>query len=116
MKKIKISSGKAKARELQKWVCNEISKLTGISWGKDLDIESREMGQSGVDVKLRGEAQKSFPFSVECKRQESWNVHSWIKQAKDNQKEGTDWIIFARRSHEDSVVIMDAEAFFKCIK
>ena len=113
MKKIKISSGKAKARELQKWVCSEVSKLTGIPWGKDLDIESREMGQSGVDVKLRGEVQELFPFSVECKRQESWNVHSWIKQAKDNRKEGTDWIIFARRSHEDSVVIMDAEAFFK---
>lgn len=112
-KTIGISSRKGKARELQKWVCKKISAITDIPWGKDEDIESREMGQSGVDVKLRGEAAKLFRFSIECKRQEQWSVSAWIEQTKENQKKDTDWLLFCKRNHENPVVIMDAEAFFK---
>ena len=71
------------------------------------------MGQSGTDVRMELAVLKEFPFSVECKAQESWGVHEWIKQAKDNQIEGTDWLLIAKRSRMDPVVIMDAEAFFE---
>lgn len=63
---ISVKSRKAKARRLQQWVAQKISDITGIECGKDEDIESREMGQSGVDIKLRGDAKYMFPFSVEC--------------------------------------------------
>ena len=86
-KRIKISSAKAKGRELQKWVACEISKITHIKCGKDELIESREMGQSGVDIKLIGEVQQLFPFSVESKRCEKINLSKAIEQAKANQKE-----------------------------
>jgi hypothetical protein len=87
-KRIKTSSAKAKGRNLQKWTCQKISELLGIPWGKDELIASREMGQSGTDVRLVEEAQERFPFSVECKYQETWSVPSWIKQAKKNQPIG----------------------------
>ena len=112
---IAISSRKAKARELQKWTAEQIAKVTGYEHGKDKPIESRPMGQTGPDIRMEGAVLELFPFSVECKRQESWSVPAWIKQAKDNQIEETDWLLIARRSHEEPVVIIDATAFFEII-
>lgn len=110
---IPTSARKAKGRDLQKWVCQQISSLTGIDWGKDRYIESRPMGQSGSDVRLFGQALEAFPFSVECKRQEVKTIpFSWIKQAQANQARDTDWLLFARRNREKPVVVMDAKQFF----
>jgi hypothetical protein len=53
---------------------------------------------------------------VECKNQEKWAIHSWIEQAQDNQKKGTDWLLIAKRSRKKPVVIMDAERFFELLK
>ena len=112
-KRIKVSSAKAKGRSLQKWTCSKISEVTGIEWGKDCPIESRPMGQTGVDVRMEKRVLKIFPFSIECKRQETWSVHEWIKQAKDNQLEKTDWLLIVRKSGEKPIVILDGEVFFK---
>lgn len=111
-KRISVASAKDKGRRLQKWVCDQISQVTGIEWGKDCAIESRPMGQSGCDVRMEKAVLERFPFSVECKSCESWSVHAWVKQAKDNQLRGTDWLLVAKRNHDKPVVIMDAEAFF----
>ncbi len=113
---IKPSSAKAKGRALQQWVCAKISELLKIPWGKDEMIASREMGQPGADVRLVGEARKRFPFSIECKWQESWSVPSWIKQAQANQAEGTDWLLICKKNRMAPVVIMDAERFFELLK
>lgn len=115
-RRIKPSSAKAKGRSLQQWVCQKISDLLGIEWGKDELIASREMGQAGTDVRLLGEAQKRFPYSVECKYQETWSVLAWIEQAKQNQKEGTDWLLVIRKNRIDPVVVMDADRFFDLLK
>ena len=113
---MKTSSAKAKGARLQKWVCEKISNVTGLSWGKDEPIASREMGQCGVDVRLVGEALRKFPFSVECKNQQKWQLVKWIEQAKENQLPQTDWILFVSRNHFNPVVVMDAEAFFRLYK
>lgn len=116
-KKISPQSCKAKGRVFQKEIAEKISKLTGISWGKDEDIEPREMGQSGVDIKLYGEAKKKFPFAVECKYQERWQIPAWIRQAKENIKKGMDWLLFVRKNHmKPGIVIMDIDTFFKLLK
>lgn len=111
-KKITIASAKDKGRRLQKWVCERIGQITGIETGKDCLIESREMGQDGCDVKLYGVAQEKFPFSIECKYQETWSVPAFVKQAKANKKKGTDWLLFLRRNRHEELVVMDAKAFF----
>ena len=115
-KRIRVSSAKAKGRQLQQWVCQKISDLTGFPWGKDCPIESRPMGQSGVDARLEKQVLKVFPFSVESKRQENWSVPSWIEQARSNQLPNTDWLLVMRRSHKPPVIVMDGEAFFKLLE
>lgn len=116
MARIKTSSAKAKGRSLQQWACQKISDLLGMPWGKDESIASREMGQNGTDIRLVGEAQERFPFSVECKWQETWSVPAWIKQAKENTKKGTDWLLIMKRSREKPVIVMDGEVFFELLK
>lgn len=81
-----------------------------------MPIESRPMGQKGVDVRMESQVLKLFPFSVECKWQESWSVPAWIKQAIENMKKGTDWLLIIKRSRDRPVVVMDAEAFFRLLE
>ncbi len=71
------------------------------------------MGQAGTDVKLIGEAQKKFPFAVECKRTEKLDLFGAIRQAKENTKEGIDWLVIHRRSNEDALVTLEADKFFE---
>ncbi len=113
---ISVAARKAKGRKLQQWTCRRISEITGYEWGgngDDKPIESRPMGQSGTDVRMESHIRKLFPFSVECKSQESWGVHEWIKQAKENQTQDTDWLLIAKRSREKPIVFMDADTFFR---
>ncbi len=109
---ITTSSAKAKGRNLQQWVCEQISYLLGLPWGKDELIASREASQTGTDVRLIGEAKRRFPFSVECKHQETWSIPAWIKQAQANQAIGTDWLLVVKRNRMPPVVMMDASRFF----
>ena len=109
---MKTSSAKAKGRKLQQWVAGKISKITNRPYGKDKEIRSREMGQSGVDVPLFGKAQEMFPFSVECKNQQTWSIPAWIKDAKYNQEDGTDWLLVVKKNRHEEIVVMDARAFF----
>jgi len=110
---MKTRSRKNKGARLQKWVANKISEITGIPVKKDGDIESRQMGQSGTDVILRGNALHWFPFSIECQNAEKWDVHGKIKQAKTNRKKETSWLCFFKRNREKPIVVLDAEVFFE---
>lgn len=109
---MKSRSAKNKGKRLQNWMMERISDLLGMECGKDTEIASREMGQTGTDVRLIGRAGKWFPFSVECKNQENWSVHSWVDQAKENEKPGRPWLIVAKRNQGKPVIMMDAETFF----
>lgn len=113
MTRIKIASAKAKGRRLQQEIAQKIADITKCIYGKDEDIESRPMGQAGTDVILRGKAKELFPFAVECKACESWSIHSWIDQSKKNKGKFDTWLLFARRSREKTVVVMDADKFFE---
>jgi len=115
-KGISIAARKAKARRLQKWVAEQISISTGFPWGKDQPIESRPMGQSGIDVRLSEEVIKIFPFSVECKAVENLAVQEWIRQSQVNQLSKTNWILFFRQSHKPAMCIMGRLQFYNFFK
>lgn len=108
-------SGKAKGRRLQNWTAATIGFWLSKRVGKDEEIASREMGQSGPDVRLVGDALERFPFAVECKACESWAVHQWIEQARQNvdARVHRGWLIVAKRNHKAPVVMLDAELFFE---
>lgn len=119
-KKITVASAKAKGRNLQQWVCKRISAITGLPYDQQddgCDIHSREMGQAGTDIVLRGEALKRFPFSVECKASESLNLKETVEQVKHNTYKGTDWIIVHnKKAIPDTLVIMSWDTFEKLLK
>ena len=110
---MKTRSAKNKGVRLQKWCAEKISKLLNIPCGKDELISSRTMGISGTDVILIGKAKKEFPYSIENKNCESWAFPKWIKQAKENQEKGTNWLLIVKKNHHEPIVVMDADVFFK---
>lgn len=120
-KKIKTSSAKGKGRGLQYWVCERIAKMFGIEFKQSDDeclIHSREMGQHGTDVILRGDIGKKFPFDIECKACESLSIPDWVRQARTNKKEDRDWLLVFKKQtigHEP-LVLMEWETFEKMIK
>jgi len=116
---IKASSAKAKGRELQKLVCRKISKLLNLSYDQSDDnclIHSREMGQAGSDVVLRGEAFNRFPFDIECKRTEKLNIYKAIKQGKVNTKKGRNYLVVHKKNRTDPIAILDLDVFMKILK
>ena len=115
-RKITIRSAKNKGKRFQNWIAEQFSNISGIPWGQDEDIESRQMGQGGVDIIFRSDAKKLFPYSIEAKNCERWSVPAWINQAKNNQGKNTDWLLFITKNRYDKVVVMDAKLFFKLIK
>jgi hypothetical protein len=115
MKGITSKQRKAKGRKFQQEIGERIASFIGLPFGKDCAVESRPMGQAGVDIRLDTEARKRFPFSVECKFRESWNVPEFVRQASSNVIPGTDWLLFMRRSRENAVVAMDLDTFFRII-
>lgn len=116
MAKILTRSAKNKGARLQKWVIEKVSEVTGIKSGKDELISSRPMGQSGTDVVLIGEAKKLFPFSVECKNQETFHFIKWMEQAKANQLPDTDWMLVMSKNNFKPIVTLSAEKFFEIYK
>ena len=113
---------KAKGQVLQKWVCKQISELLNTPYGKDELIAPRESGQQGVDVRLVGHIKDLFPFSIECKNHETWNMKAFIDQAKAQQLENTSWLLVLKKASRkkseriDPVVVMDALEFFKLLR
>ena len=115
-KRITVASAKGKGRRLQNWTAQKISELLEIPWGKDEQIAGREMGQSGTDIRLVADAKDLFPWSVECKAQESWGVPSFVLQAKDNQGPGTDWLVIMTKNNHDTLAVLDADVFFDILR
>src|SRR5574343_1078574 len=124
-----ISSRKGIARDLQNLVAKKISELTGLECGKDKDIQGREMGQSGTDVRLSEAARSLFPFSVECKSG-TINVKAAVKQAKANMAgyNINNWLVvyndphLRKESKQEAIAMVDLDLFFdlmrtwKCLK
>jgi hypothetical protein len=65
---MKTSSAKAKGRGLQQRI-RDMYRAIGKCYGlQDDDIESRGMGQQGVDIILTPRARDVFNHQVECKK------------------------------------------------
>jgi len=113
---IKTSSAKAKGRALQQWFAEKVGEVLGLEFGKDKDIESRPMGQSGPDLRLSEKALKLFPYTVECKAGKSPGLWAAIKQAEANRIEHTHWLVVLKRDRALPIVTMQADIFLELLK
>ena len=119
--RIKVSSAKAKGRNLQKWAVERIAELLDYELPENKDdshIRSREMGQSGVDVVLSRKARQLFPFAVECKNCEKINLKEFMEQAEANSDKSTfPLLIVKNKTLKEPLLVMKWEVFealFKC--
>ena len=108
---MKTSSAKAKGRRLQQWVRTLLIEKLDIH---EEDIESRPMGSGGEDLIMARAAREKFPFSVECKNQETGNVWKSMDQAQANAKHYTP-IVVMKKNNEKPLVVIDAEVFIDMI-
>jgi hypothetical protein len=112
--RIKVSSAKAKGRNLQKWAVEKIAGLLNeeLSADKDMNnIRSREMGQSGVDIWLHKSIRNKFPIAVECKAQENISLNAFIEQAKSNTTHDLPYwlLIIKNKAIKNPIAVMDWE-------
>jgi len=108
---MKPQSCKAKGRNLQKWVREQLIEQLDIH---PEDIESRSMGAGGEDLIMARAARQKFPFSVECKNVEKLNVWEAYEQAKANCG-SYEPIVVMKKNHKKPLVVIDAENFIKLI-
>jgi hypothetical protein len=116
LKTIKISSRKGKGRSLQKYICREIGEMIDVPYDQADDqclIHSREMGQAGVDVILRGIAQERFPYCPETKATESLSIVETVQQAISNTVDPYDWLIVHKRKILDEPIVIISWSAFK---
>ena len=109
---MKPQSCKAKGRNLQKWVREQLIEQLDIH---PEDIESRSMGAGGEDLIMARAARQKFPFSVECKNVEKLNVWEAYEQAKANCG-SYEPIVVMKKNHKKPLVVIDAESFIKMTK
>ena len=108
---MKTQSAKAKGRRLQQWMRNLLIERLDIH---EEDVESRPMGSGGEDLIMARAAREKFPFSIECKNQESGNVWKAMEQARDNAKTYTP-IVVMKKNNEKPLVVIDAEVFIDIV-
>jgi len=109
---MKPQSAKAKGRNLQKWVVNQLIETFDIH---PEDIKSCSMGAGGEDVVMARAAREKFPYSVECKNVEKLNVWDAYDQAKANCGD-YEPIVIMKKNGKKPLVVMDAKSFIKLNK
>ena len=106
---MKTSSAKAKGRRLQQWFANKLVEHLEVD---SEDLESRPMGSQGEDIIMGKETRQIFPYSVECKNQESVNVWKSYEQAESNSG-NYEPVVFIKRNNQKPLVVVDAEYFVR---
>ena len=107
MRKMKTQSAKAKGRRLQQWFRDLLIEKLSVH---PEDIESRSMGAGGEDLIMARAAREKFPYSIECKNQESINIWKSYEQAKENAGK-YEPIVLLIRNNTKPLVLVDADYF-----
>ena len=114
-RQITRASAKGKGRALQDWVGKRIAGLLNVEFSKSDDdalVSSRQMGQHGVDIILRRDARKLFPFAVECKSTEQLSLKAAWEQARSNEAEGVHaLLVYKNKSLSEPLAIMEWGTF-----
>ena len=109
---MRTQSKKAKGRRLQQWVRDLLIEKLEVH---PEDIESRSMGAGGEDLIMSRSAREKFPYSVECKNQESLNIWKSYEQAQQNSG-NYEPIVVIKRNNVKPLVLVDADYFVELHK
>ena len=109
---MKTQSRKAKGRRLQQQFMQLLIEKLDID---PEDIESRSMGAGGEDLIMSKAARTKFPYSIECKNQESLNIWKAWEQANGN-KGIYEPMVVIKKNGVRPLVVLDAENFLEMIK
>ena len=107
--KVKTQSAKAKGRRFQQWVRDQLIEKLDVH---PEDVESRSMGAGGEDLIMARAAREKFPYSIECKNQETLNVWKAYEQAESNSGD-YEPVVFIKRNNQKPLVVVDAEYFVR---
>ena len=106
---MKTQSAKAKGRRFQQWVRDILIEKLNVH---PEDVESRSMGAGGEDLIMARAAREKFPYSIECKNQETLNVWKSYEQAESNSGK-YEPVVFIKRNNQKPLVVVDADYFVK---
>ena len=109
---MRTQSKKAKGRRLQQWVRDLLIEKLEVH---PEDIESRSMGAGGEDLIMSRSAREKFPYSIECKNQESLNIWKSYEQAQQNCGD-YEPIVVIKRNNIKPLVLVDADYFIELHK
>ena len=109
---MRTQSKKAKGRRLQQWVRDLLIEKLEVH---PEDIESRSMGAGGEDLIMSRSAREKFPYSIECKNQESLNIWKSYDQAQQNSG-NYEPIVVLKRNNVKPLVLVDADYFVELHK
>ena len=109
---MRTQSKKAKGRRLQQWVRDLLIEKLEVH---PEDIESRSMGAGGEDLIMSRSAREKFPYSIECKNQESLNIWKSYEQAQQNSG-NYEPIVIIKRNNVKPLVLVDADYFIQLHK
>ena len=100
---MKPRSAKNKGKRLQNKVRDII--LEKFDKLEPDDVRSITMGDAGEDILLSPAARRLFPFSVECKAQESLSIWSALQQAESNAGKHIPLLVFKRNRSKTYAVL-----------
>ena len=100
---MKPRSAKNKGKRLQNKVRDVI--LEKFDKLEPDDVRSITMGDAGEDILLSPAARRLFPFSVECKAQESLSIWSALEQAESNAGKHIPLLVFKRNRSKTYAVL-----------
>ena len=109
---MRTQSKKAKGRRLQQWVRDLLIEKLEVH---PEYIESRSMGAGGEDLIMSRSAREKFPYSIECKNQESLNIWKSYEQAQQNSG-NYEPIVVLKRNNVKPLVLVDADYFVELHK
>ena len=101
---MKPRSAKNKGKRLQNTVRDLILEKFNSKLEPD-DVRSITMGDAGEDILLSPAARRLFPFSVECKAQESLSIWSALEQAESNAGKHIPLLVFKRNRSKTYAVL-----------
>lgn len=110
---MKTSSAKAKGRGLQQKIRDMYREMGKRANLVDDDIESRGMGQNGVDLILSPAARRVFNHDIECKKHARCSVGPQFKEHFKKYKDrATLKLLFHEDNRSEALVTMRATDFF----